>query len=41
MRDNCYTIKTKQEYVSPYQLWDNKKGKDFESICTERAQKVD
>ena len=41
LRDNCYTIKNKQEYVSPYQLWDNKLEKDFESICIEHDEVID
>ena len=24
LRENCYTLKNKQKYISPYQLWDKK-----------------
>ena len=29
LRENCYTIKNKQEYVSPYHLWDNNLENEF------------
>ena len=32
LRDNCYTIKNKKKYVSPYQLWDNSLERNLESI---------
>ena len=32
LRDNCYTIKNKKKYVSPYQLWDCSLEKDLQSI---------
>ena len=33
LRDNCYTIKNNNKYVSPYQLWNNSLKNDFNSIC--------
>jgi len=32
LRDNCYTLKNKQKYVSPYKLWDSSLEKDLKSI---------
>ena len=40
LRENCYTIKNKQEYVSPYQLWDNNLEKDFKTICIEHDEVI-
>ena len=35
LRKNCYTIKQKQRYVSPYKLWNNKLNSDLESVSVE------
>ena len=32
LRDNCYTIKNKKKYISPYKLWDNSLEKNLETI---------
>ena len=32
LRENCYTLKHKQKYISPYKLWDNSLEKDLKSI---------
>jgi len=32
LRENCYTIKNKQKYVSPYKLWDCSLQKNLKSI---------
>ena len=32
LRKNCYTLKNKAKYVSPYQLWDNSLEKNLKSI---------
>ena len=32
LRKNCYTIKNKNKYVSPYKLWDSSLQKDLKSI---------
>ncbi len=32
LRDNCYTIKNKKEYVSPYELWDNSLQNNLDSV---------
>jgi gamma-butyrobetaine dioxygenase len=32
LRNNCYTLKNKAKYVSPYKLWDNSLGKNLKSI---------
>ena len=32
LRENCYTIKNKKKFVSPYQLWDCILEKDLQSI---------
>jgi gamma-butyrobetaine dioxygenase len=40
LRENCYTIKNKQEYVSPYHLWDNNLENEFSSICIEHDEVI-
>ena len=32
LRDNCYTIKNKKKFISPYQLWDCSLEKDLKSV---------
>ena len=32
LRENCYTLKNKTKYVSPYKLWDNSLEKNLKSI---------
>ena len=32
LRENCYTLKNKRKYVSPYKLWDSSLEKDLKSI---------
>ena len=32
LRDNCYTIKNKKKYISPYKLWDSSLEKNLETI---------
>jgi len=32
LRENCYTIKNKSKYISPYKLWDNSLQNNLESI---------
>ena len=32
LRENCYTLKHKQKYISPYKLWDSSLEKNLESI---------
>ena len=32
LRENCYTIKNKKKFISPYQLWDCSLEKDLQSI---------
>jgi len=32
LRENCYTLKSKQKYISPYELWDNSLEKNLDSI---------
>ena len=38
LRENCYTIKNKQPYVSPYKLWDNSLEKNLKSIQIEHDE---
>ena len=38
LRKNCYTIKNKKKYVSPYKLWDNSLQKDIKSISIEHEE---
>ena len=35
LRKNCYTIKNKRGYVSPYKLWDKSLSAEFDSISME------
>ena len=30
LRENCYTLKNKQKYISPFQLWDSSLEKNLE-----------
>ena len=32
LRENCYTLKNNQKYISPYKLWDNSLQKNLDSI---------
>ena len=32
LRENCYTLKNKAKYQSPYKLWDNSLEKNLKSI---------
>ena len=32
LRENCYTLKNKQKYISPYKLWDSSLEKNLKSI---------
>ena len=38
LRDNCYTLKNKKKYVSPYHLWDSSFQKDLGSINIEHNE---
>jgi len=38
LRDNCYTIKNKKKFVSPYHLWDSSLEKDLQSIKIEHDE---
>ena len=40
LRKNCYTIKQKQKYVSPYKLWNNKLNSDLESVTVEHDKVI-
>ena len=35
LRENCYTLKNKQKYISPYKLWNSSLRKDLDSISIE------
>jgi len=41
LRENCYTIKNKQKYVSPYKLWDSSLEKNLKSIQIEHDEIMD
>ena len=41
LRDNCYTIKNKQKYISPYYLWDNLLQKNLDKIKIEHDEIMD
>jgi len=38
LRDNCYTIKNKKKYVSPYKLWNNSLSSKLESLNIEHDE---
>ena len=38
LRENCYTIKNKKKYISPYQLWDNSLTNNLKSINIEHDE---
>jgi gamma-butyrobetaine dioxygenase len=35
LRENCYTLKNKQKYISPYQLWDSSLEQNLENVFIE------
>jgi gamma-butyrobetaine dioxygenase len=41
LRQNCYTLKNKSKYISPYNLWDQNLGNKFDSICIEHDEILD
>jgi len=38
LRENCYTLKSKQKYISPYKLWNNSLQNDLGSISVEHDE---
>ena len=38
LRENCYTIKSKKKYISPYELWDSKLQENIKSISIEHDE---
>jgi len=38
LRENCYTLKNKQKYVSPYHLWSKSFEKDLDSINIDHSE---
>ena len=38
LRENCYTLKNKKKYKSPYQLWDSSLENDLKSISVEHDE---
>ena len=38
LRENCYTLKNKQKYKSPYQLWNSSLENDLKSISVEHDE---
>jgi len=38
LRENCYTLKSKQKYISPYKLWNNSLQNDLSSISIEHDE---
>ena len=38
LRKNCYTLKNKQEYISPYKLWNSSLQKNINSISIEHDE---
>jgi len=40
LRENCYTLKSKQKYISPYKLWNNSLQKDLGIISVEHDEVI-
>ena len=38
LRDNCYTLKHKKKYISPYLLWDNSLQNNLDSITIDHDE---
>jgi len=38
LRENCYTLKNKQKYNSPFQLWDSSLEKNLESVTIDHDE---
>jgi len=38
LRENCYTLKNKQKYISPYKLWNNSLQSNLDSISIEHDE---
>jgi gamma-butyrobetaine dioxygenase len=38
LRENCYTLKNKQKYISPYKLWDNSLQSNLDSVSVEHDE---
>jgi len=38
LRENCYTLKNKQKYISPYELWNNSLQKNLKLISIEHDE---
>ncbi|RZO49721.1 MAG: DUF971 domain-containing protein [Candidatus Pelagibacterales bacterium] len=38
LRKNCYTLKSKQKYISPYKLWNNSLQNNLDSISVEHDE---
>ena len=38
LRKNCYTLKNKSKYISPYQLWNKDLKSDFDKICIDHDE---
>ena len=38
LRENCYTLKNKKKYISPYQLWDCSLSNNFKSTKIEHDE---
>ena len=38
LRNNCYTLKNKSKFVSPYDLWDKDLKNQFDTICIEHDE---
>ena len=38
LRENCYTLKSKKKYISPYELWNSSLQNDLDSISVEHDE---
>ena len=38
LRENCYTLKNKKKYISPYKLWDNSLQSNLDSVSVEHDE---
>ena len=41
LRNNCYTLKNKSKYISPYNLWNKDLKNEFDTICIEHDEILD
>ena len=38
LRNNCYTLKNKSKYISPYKLWNKDLKSNFDTVCIDHDE---